>query len=93
MSLDALRRDRARAMTANGPVTSINAGPPARFATGREADLPSSSSREALDGPARHPLESITPVGLVMLFLLSICAGLVLAVVLKVLSMVAIVMR
>lgn len=39
------------------------------------------------DGEARHPLESITPVGLVLLFLLSICAGLVLAVLLKVLSM------
>ena len=73
--------------SSRGGSPSIHAGPPDRFATGREADLPSSSSREALDGPARHPLESITPWGLVLLALLAMSAGLVLALVLKVLSM------
>lgn len=37
--------------------------------------------------PPRHPLESITPAGLVLLALLSASVGLVLAVLLKLLSM------
>ena len=66
---------------------SFNAGPSAQLPTGPEADLPSSRCRGALGETARHPLESFTPTGLVLLALLVMSAGLVLAVLLKLLSM------
>lgn len=66
---------------------SFHAGSSAAHALGAGSTSPRPAPGDLPESTARHPLESITPVGLVMLFLLSVSAGLVLALVLKVLSM------
>ncbi len=72
--------------SSRGGSPSIHAGPSAAHAPGAGSTSSRLAPGDLPESTARHPLESITPAGLVMLFLLSICAGLVLAVLLKVLS-------
>lgn len=68
-------------------ITSLPAGPPAAHAPGARSTSPRPASGDFPRPAARHPLESISPLGLVLLALLAMSAGLVLALVLKVLSM------
>lgn len=67
--------------------TSLHAVPSAAHAPGAGSTSPRPVPGDLPRPTARHPLESITPTGLVLLALLSASVGLVLAVLLKLLSM------
>lgn len=67
--------------------SQVHAGPSVTHAPRAGSTPPRPAPGDFLRPAARHPLESITPVGLVLLALLSASVGLVLAVLLKLLSM------
>lgn len=68
-------------------VNSLNAGPSSPTLPGVGPVSPLSEPRNLPRPAARHPLESITPTGLVLLAALAVSAGLGLAVLLKLLSL------
>lgn len=67
--------------------SQLHAGPPGAHAPRAGSTSPRPAPGDLLRPAARHPLESFTPAGLVLLALLVMSAGLVMAVLLKLLSM------
>lgn len=65
----------------------FNAGPSASRLPGNASTSPRTSSRDTAASTTRHPLESISPAGLVLVALVMVSAGVVLAAMLKALSM------